>query len=129
MIGYIDMFGVELIFRTLAATEGGFITPAATRPRRPSLRVALSCVTRSCPVVERVHAEDYGVYGARKIWQAMLREGWQIGRDQVARLMRKAGLEGVVRGRKPRITIPSREPDLRPDLVERRFRADRPNRL
>jgi putative transposase len=81
------------------------------------------------PVIEQVHADNYGVYGARKIWHALHREGWRIGRDQVARLMRKAGLAGMIRGRKPRTTVPSREPDLRPDLVERSFRADRPNRL
>ncbi|MGQ7787790.1 DDE-type integrase/transposase/recombinase, partial [Nesterenkonia sp. K-15-9-6] len=59
----------------------------------------------------------------------MRREGWDIGRDQVARLMRAAGLSGVVRGRKPRTTVPAREADERPDLVERRSTADRPNRL
>lgn len=134
MIAYIDMyrdqFGVELICRTLGATEGGFLTSrgyraAKTRPAsdRHLRDAALT------PVIERIHAENYGVYGARKIWHAMRREGWVIGRDQVARLMRKTGLAGVIRGRTPRTTIPSRVPDDRPDLVERRFVADRPNRL
>lgn len=134
MIAYIDMyrdqFGVELICRTLGATEGGFLTSrgyraAKTRPacdRRLRDAVLL-------PVIERIHAENYGAYGVRKIWHAMRREGWSIGRDRVARLMRAAGLEGVIRGRKPRTTFPARTPDDRPDLVERRFRADRPNRL
>jgi len=134
MIAYIDMyrdqFGVELICRTLGATEGGFLTSrgyraAKTRPASDRhLRDAALI-----PVIERIHAENYGVYGARKIWHAMRREGWVIGRDQVARLMRKTGLAGVIRGRAPRTTIPSRVPDDRPDLVERRFVADRPNRL
>ncbi|MFK4763134.1 IS3 family transposase, partial [Microbacterium sp. ZW T5_45] len=127
---YRDQFGVELICRTLGATEGGFLTSrgyraAKTRPAsdRHLRDTALS------PVIKRIHAENYGVYGARKIWRAIRREGWGIGRDQVARLMRKTGLAGVIRGRTPRTTIPSRVPDDRPDLVERRFVADRPNRL
>jgi putative transposase len=134
MIAYVDtyrdQFGVELICRTLAATEGGFLTSrgyraAKTRPASDrQLRDA-----ELLPVIERIHAENYGVYGARKIWRVMLREGWQIGRDQVARLMRIAGLEGVIRGRKPRTTMPAAVSDERPDLVERHFRAERPNRL
>lgn len=134
MIAYIDLyrdqFGVELICRTLAATEGGFITSrgyraAKTRPAsNRQLRDA-----ELLPVIAQVHADNYGVYGARKIWRVMLREGWQIGRDQVARLMRIAGLEGVIRGRRPRTTSPAVVPDERPDLVERCFRAESPNRL
>lgn len=134
MIAYVDtyrdMFGVELICRTLAATAGGFITARGYRAAttRPASDRALRDEAL-IPVIKRLHTENYGVYGARKIWHAMRREGWQIGRDQIARLMRKAGLTGVIRGRKPRTTIPAREPDLRPDLVQRRFVADRPNRL
>ena len=55
--------------------------------------------------------------------------GWQIGRDQVARLMKLAGVEGVRRGRKPITTRPTGEPDARPDLVERRFTAEGPHQL
>lgn len=134
MIAYIDMyrdqFGVELICRTLAATEGGFLTSRGYRAAktRPASDRALRDA-ELIPVIERIHAENYGVYGVRKIWHAMRREGWVIGRDQIARLMRHAGLEGVVRGRKPRTTIPARDADDRPDLVERCFITDRPNRL
>lgn len=59
----------------------------------------------------------------------MRRQGWDIGRDQCARLMRNAGLRGVVRGRKPHTTQASPVPDHRPDLVERNFQASGPNRL
>lgn len=79
--------------------------------------------------IRRVHVENYSVYGVRKMHQAMRRASWEIGRDQVARLMRAAGLQGVRRGRKPITTKPAREPDARPDMVERRFTADRPHRL
>ena len=49
--------------------------------------------------IQRIYAQNYSVYGVPKIWHAMRREGWQIGRDQVYRLMRKAGITGTVRGR------------------------------
>ncbi|WP_418001256.1 IS3 family transposase [Micrococcus lacusdianchii] len=79
--------------------------------------------------IRRVHVANYSVYGIRKMHHAMARAGWEIGRDQVARLMKLAGVEGVRRGRKPITTRPTGEPDARPDLVERRFTAERPHRL
>ena len=134
MIAFIDMhrdqFGVEAICRTLSATECGFITSrgyraAKTRPASErSVRDAMLGQE-----IRRVHVENYSVYGVRKMHQAMRRASWEIGRDQVARLMRAAGLQGVRRGRKPITTKPAREPDARPDMVERRFTADRPHRL
>lgn len=59
--------------------------------------------------------------GCVTVWHAMKRAGHDIGRDQVARLMRAAGLTGVVRGRKPITTKVSKTPDVRPDLVQRNF--------
>ena len=79
--------------------------------------------------IRRVHVANYSVYGIRKMHHAMARAGWEIGRDQVARLMKLAGVEGVRRGRKPITTRPAGEPDARPDLVERRFAAEGPHRL
>ncbi|QGS20839.1 IS3 family transposase [Micrococcus luteus] len=79
--------------------------------------------------LRRIHAENYSVYGVRKMHRAMVRAGWQIGCDQTAWLMRAAGLQGVRRGRKPITTRPPGEPDARPDLVERRFAAERPHQL
>lgn len=134
MIAYIDMyrdqFGVELICRTLGVTEGGFITSRGYRAAktRPASDRHLRDM-QLLPVIRRIHEENYGVYGARKIWHVMRRQGWEIGRDQVARLMRNAGVTGVIRGRKPRTTIPAGDVDSRPDLVQRRFTADRPNQL
>ncbi|MGO1354762.1 MAG: IS3 family transposase, partial [Brachybacterium tyrofermentans] len=79
--------------------------------------------------IRRIHAENYGVYGYRKMHQAMRRAGWDIGRDQTARLMKVGGLEGVRRGRKALTTTPSGVSDRRPDLVERDFTALGPNQL
>ena len=134
MIAFIDehrdQFGVEAICRTLRATECGFITSRGYRAakRRPASERAL----RDELLIEelkRIHAENYSVYGVRKMHHAMRRAGREIGRDQVGRLMKAAGLEGVRRGRKPITTKPTGEPDTRPDLVERQFTADGPHQL
>lgn len=79
--------------------------------------------------IKRIHAENYSVYGVRKMWHAMRRAGWEIGRAQTARLMRLAGVQGVRRGRKPVTTRPAASLDTRVDLVNRQFKADRPNQL
>lgn len=69
------------------------------------------------------------MYGVRTMWHALKRSGWSVGREQVARLMRTAGIRGVRRGRTPITTRKGRQADTRPDLVERQFTADRPNHL
>ena len=134
MIAFIDMhrdrFGVEAICRTLGATACGFITSRAYRAAktRPCSARAMrdEILTEE---LKRIHVENYSVYGVRKMHQAMTRAGWQVGRDQTARLMRAAGLQGVRRGRKPITTRSASVPDARPDLVERRFTAERPHQL
>lgn len=126
-----DRFGVEPICRTLAAhLEGGFITFRGYRAAKARPASARSVRDQQLTqVVGEVHARSYSVYGYRKMWHAMTAQGWDVGRDQVARLMRAAGLAGVVRGRRPTTTRPARQPDGRVDLVGRRFQADAPNRL
>ena len=134
MIDFIDMhreqFGVEAICRTLRATECGFITSRgyrASKNRKASARSVRDEIL--IEEVQRIHQENYSVYGVRKMWHAMRHVGWDVGRDQVARLMKIAGLQGVRRGRKPITTRPTAGEDQRPDLVERRFVADRPQQL
>jgi len=79
--------------------------------------------------IARVHQEHFSVYGARKVWRQLHREGIVVGRDRVARLMGALGLAGVQRGKTKRTTTPA-EPAERPaDLVERNFTAPAPNRL
>lgn len=127
---YMDRFGVEPICRTLGATEGGFMTSRGYRAAK--VRPASNRQIRDkqlIPVIQELHEENYGVYGKRKMWHAMRRAGWDIGREQTGRLMRKAGLSGVRRGRKPITTKPGKNPDLRPDLVDRHFTAAGPNLL
>jgi len=69
------------------------------------------------------------VYGARKVWRRIHREGVVVARCTVERLMRLEGLKGVVRGEKKRTTIPDEDAARPADLVDRSFEADRPDRL
>ncbi|PQM75796.1 IS3 family transposase [Corynebacterium sp. J010B-136] len=80
-------------------------------------------------LIRKVHAENYGVYGVRKMWHSLRRQGIDIGREQTARLMRMAGVAGKPKGGSPITTRKSQGPDDRPDLVNRDFTADKPNRL
>jgi putative transposase len=73
--------------------------------------------------------DNYRVYGARKLWKAARRAGHDVGRDQVARLMRCAGIEGAWRGKRVRTTKPDLAAARHPDLVKRRFTASGPNQL
>ena len=127
---YKDHFGVEAICRVMSKTECGFMTARgyrAAKSRPKSCRQLRDF--QLIPVIERLHVENYSVYGRRKMWQTLRRAGWDIGRDQCARLMKTAGLAGVRRGRKPITTHSSKHPDERLDLVDRDFTALAPNRL
>ncbi len=73
--------------------------------------------------------ENYRVYGARKLWHQLHREGIAVGRDRVWRLMREAGLQGARRGRTKFTTRRDEKTARPPDLVERDFTAEAPNRL
>ena len=125
-----DQFGVEAICRALSATDCGFLTSRGYRAakQRPSSARALRDEVLIVEI-RRIHAENYGVYGYRKMHQAMRRAGWDIGRDQTARLMKVVGLEGVSLGHKALTTTPTGVSDSRPDLVERDFTALGPNQL
>jgi putative transposase len=79
--------------------------------------------------VARVHATNYGGYGARKVWLQLNREGTPVARCTVARLMRQSGLVGARRGRVKRTTIPGPAGDRPADLVQRRFAPAAPERL
>ena len=135
MIRFIDeyrnRFSVEFICKTLKDNRaGGFIT---SRGYRQSKARGLSARRlRDAVLVDRisaVHRDNYGVYGVRKMWHALRRDGIEIGREQTARLMRLAGVSGKGKGRSPLTTRKPNVPDLRPDLVEREFKAQGPNKL
>nr|WP_232110463.1 IS3 family transposase [Nocardia wallacei] len=79
--------------------------------------------------ISRVHRENFGVYGARKVWLQLNREGHQVARCTVERLMRELGLRGVTRGRVKRTTIADPAAERPADLVQRKFAPAAPNRL
>ena len=81
------------------------------------------------PVIDRVWKENRQAYGARKVWRQLHREGVRVARCTVERLMRRAGLQGVVRGKRCRTTIADDTADRPLDRVNRQFRASRPNEL
>lgn len=95
--------------------------PVRRRPGDPRRAADADLVT--------VNRENYSVYGVKKMHQAMKRKGWKVGREQTRRLMKKAGLRGVQRG-KPVFTTITDPAAARPaDLVNRRFCTEAPNRL
>ena len=100
------------------------------REREPDRRSARSRRDAAlCTEIRRVWESNFGVYGARKVWRQLQREGVGVARCTVERLMRQEGLKGVVRGEKRRTTIPDEDAARPADLVDRSFEADGPNRL
>jgi putative transposase len=79
--------------------------------------------------ISRVFEENFGVYGARKIWRQLNREGVSVARCTVERLMRDLGISGAVRGKTRRTTVADPSAGRAPDLVGREFAAVAPNRL
>jgi putative transposase len=73
--------------------------PASARSRRDTALIE---------IIKQIHAENYGVYGARKIWHELQRRGVQVARCTVERLMREIGLRGLLRDKSPRTTRPGR---------------------
>ncbi len=103
----------------------------ASKTRPPSARSLTD--SENLKEIERVHRDNFSVYGSQKVWAQLRREGGVAGRHvarcTVERLMRRAGLRGVSRVRSPRTTTRGAGPDLRADLVERDFTAAAPNRV
>ncbi len=119
-----DEFGVEPICTTLQVAPSTYY---AAKSRPLSARAARDAVM--IPILVALWTANYRVYGAHKLWKAALRAGHVIGRDQVARLMRQAGIEGVCRKRRLRTTRPDPSAPRPADLVKRDFTAERPNQL
>jgi len=117
-------WGVEPICRTLVVAPSSYYA-AKTRPA--SARAIRDAALSSD--ITRIHAAHFSVYGVRKAWRVLRREGIEVGRDQVGRLMRTLGLAGATRTRRIRTTRPAPIHARPADLVERVFSAAAPNRL
>jgi len=119
-----ERFGVEPICDTLQVAPSTYYA-ALSRPtsvrqvRDRKLKVEIA----------RVHKENFDVYGTEKVWKQLRRESIEVGRDRVGRLMAELELEGAVRGKTWRTTIPSAVATRAADLVDRDFSAPAPNRL
>jgi putative transposase len=123
------VFGIEPICRVLSE-HGCPIAPSTyydTTSRSPSARAQRD--ERLKAAITRIHQGNYGVYGARKVWLALNREGIAVARCTVERLMRELGLAGARRGKRQRTTIADPAAARPADLVKRRFSPAAPDRL
>jgi len=119
-----DDFGVESICETLQVAPSTYYN---NKSRPLSARAVRDAMLM--PILLALFQANYSVYGARKLWISARRAGYDIGRDQTARLMKVLGIAGVRRGKRVRTTRPDDKAARPPDLVERDFTADRPNLL
>lgn len=133
MIAFIDdhrqAYGVEPICKVLPIAPSTYHAHAARRADPGKLPARTRSDVALIAEIRRVHEANFHVYGVRKVWRQLAREGIKAARCTVARLMRSMGLQGVVRGRKVRTTIPDPAAACPLDHVNRQFRAPRPNAL
>jgi putative transposase len=118
--------GVEPACRVLEVAPSTYYA-VKLRQRDPSPRALRD--EQLLERIRKVRCENFHVYGARKVWLALRREDVEVARCTVERLMKKAGLQGAVRGKKRRTTTPDGQAQRARDLVERDFKASAPNRL
>ena len=133
MIAFIEdhreAYGVEPICRVLPIAPSTYHDHVAKRrdPARWSARVRRDAALKV--EVRRVFEENFRVYGVRKVWRQLRREGIEVARCTVARLMRALGLRGAIRGKPVRTTVSDRAAPCPLDRVKRQFHAAAPNRL
>jgi putative transposase len=124
-----DVYGVEPICRVLPIAPSTYHVHAARRadPGKSSARAWRDAALRS--EIRRVWEANFRVYGGRKVWRQLRREGVAVARCTTARLMRQMGLAGAIRGRAVKTTVSDRAAPSPLDRVNRQFRAAKPNAL
>jgi transposase InsO family protein len=133
MIAFIDdyrvTYGVEPICKVLPIAPSTYHDHEAKRhdPSKLSARAKRDAALKV--EVRRVFEENFRVYGVRKVWRQLRREGTGVARCTVTRLMRQMGLEGAIRGKPVRTTVRGKAAPCPPDRVNRRFQAPAPNML
>lgn len=133
MIAFIDdnraSYGVEPICNVLPIAPSTYHKHAVQRrdPTQLSARAQHDAALK--PEVARVFAENFAVYGVRKVWRQMQCEGFGIARCTVERLMRDMGLAGVIHGKPVRTTFSDKAAPCPLDHVNRQFHAPEPNKL
>jgi len=133
MVAFIDAHrgehGVEPICEQLPIAPSTYYEYKARQANPERLPPRLKRDHELMPEIRRVYEENFGVYGARKVWRQLGREAFVVARCTVERLMRALELQGVVRGRKCRTTIADEAAQRPLDRVNRQFQATRPNEL
>ncbi len=124
-----DAHGVEPICGVLPIAPSTYFDHLAKRadPARLSDRARRDEALR--PEIRRVFEENWRVYGVRKVWRQLRREGVDVARCTVARLMKVMGIQGIIRGKPHRTTIPDKKQPCPLDKVNRQFRVPAPNML
>jgi transposase InsO family protein len=124
-----DTYGVEPICKVLQVAPSGYRRYVAEH-HNPALRSARAKRDDDLiPQIQRVWHANFQVYGADKVWRQLKREGIEVARCSVERLMKQLGLEGVRRGKIVKTTVPNKALPCPLDRVNRQFKAERPNQL
>jgi putative transposase len=133
MIAFVDdhhgVHGVEPICRLLPIAPSTYFEHVARRRDPAKLPERAKRDAELQPHIQRVWQENFQVYGVRKVWRQLRREGIEVARCTVGRLMRAMGLRGVVRGKAVRTTVSDKAAPCPLDRVNRDFKAPRPNVL
>jgi transposase InsO family protein len=133
MIAFIDdqraAHGVEPICKVLPIAPSTYHAHVAKRVDSTKLSARARRDLALKPEIARVFAENFEVYGVRKVWRQLGREGFSVARCAVARLMKRMGLQGVIRGKPVKTTVQDKAAPCPLDRVNRQFHAPAPNRL
>ena len=133
MISFIDehrsVLGVEPICRLLPIAPSTYYEVIAKRTDVGRLSARARRDMAMKVEIRRVFNENFQVYGVRKVWRQLQREGFDVARCTVARLMRKMGLQGIIRGKPVKTTVSDKSAPCPLDRVNRHFKAPAPNML
>jgi transposase InsO family protein len=133
MVHFIDdhrtTYGVEPICSVLPIAPSTYYEQQTRRRNPDRLPARAKADAKLRDRIARIWRDNFEVYGVRKVWKSLQREDLAVARCTVARLMRDLGLQGAIRGRKFKTTIPDESAVRPPDLVDRDFTATRPNQL
>jgi transposase InsO family protein len=133
MIAFIDkhraVYGVEPICKVLPIAPSTYHAHAARRTDSSRASARSRRDAELGRAIRQVWDENFQVYGVRKVWRQLRRDGIDVARCTVARLMRQMGLKGATRGKAVRTTVSDRASPCPADRVNRQFQAPRPNAL
>jgi putative transposase len=126
---YRDQHGVEPICRVLEIAPSTYHAHVGRRTKPETAPARVRRDAELMQEIRRVFDDNFQVYGVRKVWRQLQREGRDVARCTMARLMKKMALQGVIRGGRVRTTVSDHDKPCPLDHVNRRFRSDRPNVL